>query len=65
MKFGELGNTNSVCKNDIKYCYKERFLEETQNRIVLVLVWCVSTDPIQVVPRLTETKPKYRDETLK
>ena len=44
VKLGELGNTNSVC-NDIKYCYKEPFLEVTQNGMVLVtlvLVWCVS-----------------------
>ena len=60
------GEHKILCANDIKYCYKEPFLEETQNGMVLVtlvLVWCVSTDPIQLVPRLTETKPKYRSDT--
>ena len=39
------GEHKILCANDIKYCYKERFLEETQNGMVLVtlvLVWCVS-----------------------
>ena len=63
------GEHKILCANDIKYCYKEPFLEETQDGMVLVHVWMfgvfrgVSTDPIQAVPRLTETKPKYRNET--
>ena len=41
----ETGEHKILCANDIKYCYKEPFLEETQNGMVLVtlvLVWCVS-----------------------
>ena len=39
------GGHTILCANDIKYCYKEPFLEETLNVMVLVtlvLVWCVS-----------------------
>ena len=39
------GEHKILSANDIKYCYKEPFLEETQNGMVLVtlvLVWCVS-----------------------
>ena len=30
------GEHKILCANDIKYCYKEPFLEETQNGMVLV-----------------------------